>query len=271
MFKANVYKIMIGAPSDIDAEINIAFDVIQNWNNINAQSHNIVLLPSHWSINAYPTLSHKPQDAIDRQLVDKSDMLICIFGSKLGTPTDNYISGTVEEIEEHLKAKKEVMVFFCSQIDKSKTNLEQTCKLLEFQKEMYKRGLCSEYADAADFKSKLTDKLALCVNENFFGYREDDAPTSSHLFDFDEEETDALKHWVASGNDSAVFTHFIGGTAMLRIGNGHIDLQNNQEVVKWTGFFAKLIEKGLAEIVSYDKHNKPRYRLKEKAYIYFNS
>ncbi|MBD5200828.1 MAG: DUF4062 domain-containing protein [Bacteroidales bacterium] len=111
MFQANVYKIMIGAPSDVESEVKVAFDVIQRWNYINAISHKLILLPSHWSLDAYPTLSKKPQKAINNQLVEKSDLLICIFGSKIGTPTDDYISGTVEEIEEHLKDSKPVMVF----------------------------------------------------------------------------------------------------------------------------------------------------------------
>ena len=98
MFQANVYKIMVGAPSDVEAEVKAAFEIIHNWNYINAYSHKLVLLPSHWSLDSYPTLSHKPQKTINKQLVEKSDLLISIFGSKIVTPTDDYISGTVEEI-----------------------------------------------------------------------------------------------------------------------------------------------------------------------------
>lgn len=37
MFQANVYKIMIGAPSDIKEEVSIAMNTIHHWNNINAE------------------------------------------------------------------------------------------------------------------------------------------------------------------------------------------------------------------------------------------
>ena len=37
MFQADVYKIMIGAPSDIKEEVNIAINAIHHWNNINAE------------------------------------------------------------------------------------------------------------------------------------------------------------------------------------------------------------------------------------------
>lgn len=169
MFQANVYKIMVGAPSDVDSEVEVSFNVIQKWNYIHAEKNNIVLLPSHWSLNAYPTLNQKAQKAIDKQLVEKSDMLICIFGSKIGTPTDNYISGTVEEIEEHLKEDKPVMVFFSKKIDTSKTTFEQIAKLLSFKDEMFSRGLCADYDNIEDLKIKLTEKLSLFVNDNFLG------------------------------------------------------------------------------------------------------
>ena len=32
MFQADVYKIMIGAPSDIKEEVNIAINAIHHWN-----------------------------------------------------------------------------------------------------------------------------------------------------------------------------------------------------------------------------------------------
>ena len=98
MFQANVYKIMIGAPSDIKEEVNIAIDAIYHWNNINAEKQKTVLLPLHWSISAYPIIGMHPQKAINQQVVNKSDLLICIFGAKLGTPTQDYASGSVEEI-----------------------------------------------------------------------------------------------------------------------------------------------------------------------------
>lgn len=41
MFQANVYKIMIGSPSDVESEVKVAFDVIHKWNYINASSHKL--------------------------------------------------------------------------------------------------------------------------------------------------------------------------------------------------------------------------------------
>ena len=56
MFQADVYKVMIGAPSDIQEEINIAINAIYHWNHIHAEKQKIMLLPLHWSISAYPAI-----------------------------------------------------------------------------------------------------------------------------------------------------------------------------------------------------------------------
>lgn len=65
MFVARVYKIMIGAPSDIKEEVQIAKEVVHEWNYINTESHHKVLLPLHWSISCYPSSGKHPQKLIN--------------------------------------------------------------------------------------------------------------------------------------------------------------------------------------------------------------
>ena len=110
MYKARVYHIMIGAPSDIKEEVNIVKEVVHKWNDLYSEKERIVLLPKHWASSTYPTAGARPQEAINKQIVDKSDLLISIFGARLGAPTGKASSGSIEEIDEHLKAGKPVMV-----------------------------------------------------------------------------------------------------------------------------------------------------------------
>ena len=55
---------MIGAPSDIKEEVQIAKDVINEWNYVHTELHHKVLLPLHWSISAYPNSGKHPQKVI---------------------------------------------------------------------------------------------------------------------------------------------------------------------------------------------------------------
>lgn len=168
MFVARVYKIMIGAPSDIKEEVQIAKEVVHEWNYINTESHHKVLLPLHWSISCYPSSGKHPQKLINEQIVNKSDLLICIFGLRLGSPTDTDISGSVEEINEHLNAGKEVMIFFRKNLNISSTNdLQQATKLLEFKESIKGEVLFEEYNDEKEFKPLLEKKLQLFLNNKW--------------------------------------------------------------------------------------------------------
>lgn len=158
---------MIGAPSDIKEEVQIAKEVINEWNYVNTELHRKVLLPLHWSINVYPTCGKHPQKIIDEQMVEKSDLLICIFGSKLGTPTDTDISGSVEEINEHLKAGKDVMIFFRKNLEiTSLDDMQQVEKLLKFKESIKGNALFGEY-EKNNFKSILSQKLQLFLNDTW--------------------------------------------------------------------------------------------------------
>mgnify|MGYP002334557738 FL=1 len=163
-FIARVYRIMIGAPSDIKEEVQIAKDVINEWNYVHTELHHKVL---HWSISAYPNSGKHPQKIINEQVVDKSDLLICIFGSKLGTPTDTDISGSVEEINEHLKAGKDVMIFFRKNLEiESLDDMQQVEKLLKFKESIKGNALFEEY-EKNSFKSILSQKLQLFLNNTW--------------------------------------------------------------------------------------------------------
>lgn len=158
---------MIGAPSDIKEEVQIAKDVINEWNYVHTELHHKVLFPLHWSISAYPNSGKHPQKIINEQVVDKSDLLICIFGSKLGTPTDTDISGSVEEINEHLKAGKDVMIFFRKNLEiESLDDMQQVEKLLKFKESIKGNALFEEY-EKNSFKSILSQKLQLFLNNTW--------------------------------------------------------------------------------------------------------
>ena len=154
---------MIGAPSDIQEEIQIAKNVIHRWNVINSEYQRRVLLPLHWSDNAYPLAGEHPQKTIDNTVVVKSDLLICIFCSRLGSPTDTHKSGSLEEIDEHLKSGKDVMLFFKKNgpSPQNEQELEQLKELMEYKKSIQKNILWWEYNNSSEFENLLREKLGL--------------------------------------------------------------------------------------------------------------
>lgn len=276
MFQADVYKVMIGAPSDIKEEINIAINAIYHWNHIHAEKQKTMLLPLHWSISAYPAIGQHPQKVINQQIVNKSDLLICIFGAKLGTPTNDYVSGSVEEIEEHIKAGKPVMIFFKNILSLNDIDIEQVARLRGFKNTIGEKALYADYNNIDDFERILSDKLSLCVNDNFIkekivanGLEWDEVENeSSHeeLSDYDKER---LKSWTSVDNPDFFQAHFVGGSCIYGLGaSNQYEVKNGREKIEWDSFFEKLLNLGLIRVKSYDKHNHPIYQLKEAAYKY---
>jgi hypothetical protein len=135
-----------------------------------------VLLPLHWSDNAYPEAGKHPQKFLDDTLVKKSDLLICIFGSRLGSPTDTHKSGSIEEIEEHLKAGKDVMIFFKETGNMPKTNqeMQQMQELVHYKKSIQNKALWYDYPDENSFESVIREKLELYVNNNWLSLNKEE-------------------------------------------------------------------------------------------------
>ncbi len=166
-YNATVFNVMIASPSDVDVERSIIRSVVYEWNNLHSLQKQIVLLPLGWDTHSYPALGNHPQTIINEQVVKKSDILIAVFGTRIGTQTERYLSGTIEEISEHKKLGKPVMLYFSNKpVSLEKIDLDQYRILEEFKKSCKEEGIFSSFDDDVDFKEKLERHISLLINEN---------------------------------------------------------------------------------------------------------
>ncbi len=98
-YAARVFRILIASPSDVNDERDIAVSTIQAWNDLNSSERQIVLLPLRWETHSAPEYNRRPQEVINRQVVDHCDLLVGVFWTRIGSPTGAAESGTLEEIE----------------------------------------------------------------------------------------------------------------------------------------------------------------------------
>lgn len=163
-FQAQVFKILIASPGDVDEERQAIPEVISRWNNSNAESNGVVLLPVKWETHSAPLLGDRAQGVINNQVVTTCDMAIGVFWTRLGSPTGLSESGTAEEIEWFIKNNKPVMVYFSSRsIDPKNLDIEQYSALKEFEKKMQKIGLTGSYTSITDFKEQLLNQISINV------------------------------------------------------------------------------------------------------------
>src|SRR5438552_15116614 len=111
-YDSRVYRILIASPSDVLEEREAAVRVMQDWNDLQSYNRRVVILPLRWETHTAPEYNVRPQEAINIRIVDECDLPVGIFWHKLGTPTGEAESGTLEEIERAAKAGKPVMLYF---------------------------------------------------------------------------------------------------------------------------------------------------------------
>ncbi|MFC2067305.1 DUF4062 domain-containing protein [Chloroflexota bacterium] len=162
---AIVYRILIASPSDTEEERKAIPEVIRNWNIANSLYRGIYLEPVLFETHSSPQMGDRPQAILNRQLVKDCDILIGIFWTRLGTPTGEAESGTIEEIEEFRKVNKPVLLYFSSvPVEPDGIIIGQFNRLLKFKERCEKEGLVSTYESISDFREKLQKHITLTIN-----------------------------------------------------------------------------------------------------------
>jgi len=146
---------MIASPSDIPDARDAVEAAIYGWNGANAQSKHVILQPWRWETNAVPTMGGHPQALINAQSVDQSDIVFALFGSRLGSPTADAVSGTVEEIERALDQGKPVHLYFSTAPLPNDVDTAQLDGLRAFRQEIQTRGLLGEFNNPSQLQHEV--------------------------------------------------------------------------------------------------------------------
>lgn len=170
-FDAHVLEVMISTPGDTAEEVATVKDALHGWNASRAPGAQTILLPRFWKTDSVPQISASGgQSVINSQLVDKADVVIALFDSRLGQETDSAVSGTAEEIERAADAGKPVHVYFSDEpIDRSKFDATEFARLEKFRAEMQSKGLLGVYTDLNDLAFKVRNALEDDVTEMGLG------------------------------------------------------------------------------------------------------
>jgi len=166
--ETKLYRVLIASPSDVAEERVIVRKVIDRWNSNHALDSKIALLAMGWETHATPTLDKDGgQAVINRQIVDNCDLLIGIFWTRLGTPTSEAPSGTVEEINRAASQNKRCIVYFASsKRDKPIAfDEEQYERLQEYRQELQKSGLTSTYDSLASFEQQVYNHVVKAMQD----------------------------------------------------------------------------------------------------------
>ena len=136
---------MIASPSDVPEARDAVEGAIHSWNDANARTKQVILLPWRWETSSVPLLGGHPQKLINGQGVDDSDIVFALFGGRLGSPTPDAVSGTAEEIDRAVDLGKPVHLYFSTGPLPSNIDTAQLEALRSFKTAMQDRGLLGEF------------------------------------------------------------------------------------------------------------------------------
>lgn len=271
MYDAKVINLMIGAPSDIIDEIEIVKKTIYEWNNNHSFQRKYVLMPLHWTTNTYPSMGDGGQAIINKQMTNKSDILICLFGTRLGSPTDKFESGTIEEINEHINTGKPVMIYFKNFVeDLSKLDKTQFEKVNNFKEKIQQGALYSDYKSILEFTQQIKNHIEKVIYDITPSISN---PTTNiikkEVSNFDEKEAEIIQNWVESGRPEGFIIKYIGGQRYV-LGNLQYQVEGGRDEVEWNDFIERLAKANFIQIANNSKGS-TIFKLRKTAYDYVDS
>ncbi len=196
-FQANILKVVIASPGDVLDERGIITKELHQWNDANAASRALMLQPAKWETHSSPQMGAHPQEILNEHLLLNADIVVGIFGTRIGTATVDFPSGTVEEIKKHVAAGKLAMLYFSRvPIDPNVIDQRQWSSLQAFKEECRAEGLYAEYSSHDELRASFGHHLAIELNKP--KYLSLTKPTAS-FEPRDPELSDAEKQLIMAG------------------------------------------------------------------------
>lgn len=158
-------KLVFCGPKDVAKEIDIAKEVVDEWNRLNAEPRGLLVKHHHWLTDVYPDLAKRSQEVPNRQIIDPAKILVAIFWSRFGTPTGVADSGTQEEILRAVDQRKKVMVYFSDLEPKpADADARQLDLLWQFRQSLCPRGIGWSFNSRSKFRELFKNHLGLAIN-----------------------------------------------------------------------------------------------------------
>jgi FtsZ family, C-terminal domain. len=157
-------SIFVASPSDVTAEREAVKEIISNLNDTVLSYLGLYMELISWESHAVPDMG-RPQAIVNR-VIEDIDIFIGILWSRIGTPTEEYISGTLEEFEKAYRSWKKtgsprIMFYFCDLPPKTRgvESARQFLEVEKFREEFPEKGLYWTYTTVESFANIIRNHL----------------------------------------------------------------------------------------------------------------
>lgn len=276
-YEAKVFNLMIASPGDVRDERAIVREVVHEWNGMHSETTRTILMPQGWETHSAPVTGGRGQAIINSQILSRSDLLVAMFWTRIGTPTEQAVSGTAEEIQEHVSSGKPAMIYFSNApVRPDSIDEEQYSSLKKFKDWCLTQGLIEIYNGNQDFRDKFRRQLATLINthECFASQRErqlslvldggtfGDTPHSPASIS--AEAKHIIQEAAASKDGVVGKIAYIGGASVQVNGSNLIEPNNPRSRAAWEGALDELVKGGFLEA---DGQNGKIFRITREGYV----
>lgn len=251
--QATVVRIMVASPSDVSQERQIIRTVIYEWNDLHSLERSIVLLPVGWDSHSSPEMGDRPQAIINNQILRDCDLLVAVFWTKLGSKSGaSSMTGTEEEIEEHLQARKPAMIYFSSApVLYESVDAANYAALCAFKEKCRTTGLFAEYDSVAAFRQMFMRHLTQTIMRKFGDFdvqlkieRATPPPTADISRDAQWLLTEATR---ADADGTILMLSTLDGLTIAAGGTTFADAGEARDEARWRGALRELWDNSLVE------------------------
>lgn len=156
------YNLLLSCPGDVLDLKDTIESCIKSFNTSIGEANNIRIDLKHWTTDSFSQSGDKPQNILNKQFIDDCDLCVALLGVRFGTPTDNYDSGTEEEIEKMLSQNKQVFLYFIERnIDPNSLDVEQYKKVQTFKEKYTQKGLYSIVKNSEELRTEFQNALSM--------------------------------------------------------------------------------------------------------------
>lgn len=176
---ANVLYVMIASPGDVAEAREAVYRALSRWNESNTRNRGVVLVPLRWETGSVPELGDHPQSIINRQLLHDADIVVALFGSRVGSATPTAISGTVKEIEHAIESGKPVHLYFSTAPHANDVDLDELRALRDFRTALQERGLYGTFNSTDELTAHVWQAIEHDISQMGLGSPDAAAPPRS--------------------------------------------------------------------------------------------
>ena len=201
------------------------------------------------------------QNDIDKRLLAGADIVVAIFGTRIGTPTEDAVSGTVGEIKRHVAERKATMIYFSEvPVPPSSIDQQQYRAVQDFKAEIQNGGTYWSFTSHEDFRSKFGHHLDIELNKPEYRWLQ--------LLEVPDEKQEnisagalQLLSAAAREDDGMLLLQDTVGGIGLRVGDREFTDGTARSAAKLRAVIAELVNARMLETV-----NKHIYRLTDAGF-----